>query len=68
MQGIDLIVDKDIACAGHGQQQLEIVMEVQAAHGPVVMLAQLGMELDRRHKNLPLPRYFAVIIAEKTAR
>jgi hypothetical protein len=49
LQGIDLIVDENIARTGQREQQLEKVMKVQPAHTPGVVLTELNMKFDGSH-------------------
>ena len=47
LQGIDLIIDKNIARTGQGEQQLEEIMKVEPTHTPSVVLAELNMKFHR---------------------
>lgn len=48
-QGIDLVVDKNIARAGQGEQQFAVVVEMQAAHAPGVVVIELKVEIHIGH-------------------
>ncbi len=48
-QGIDLVIDENIARAGQGEQQLAVIMEVQAAHAPGIVVIELKVEIHIGH-------------------
>ena len=41
LKGIDLVIDEDIARTGQGQEKLEMVVKVQPAHVPGVVVIEL---------------------------
>ena len=41
LKGIDLVVHKDVARTGQGQQKLEMVVKVQPTHVPGVIVVEL---------------------------
>ena len=49
-QGIDLIADKDVSGAGKGKKQLAVVMKVQPAHVPGVVVIQLQVKFHVCHR------------------
>ena len=56
-QRVDLIADKNIPRADQRKQQLTVVMEVQPAHVPGLVMVQLQMKFYINHgKNLPLKK------------
>ena len=53
-QGVNLVVDEDIAGAGEGKEQLIEVVEMQAAHIPGLVMVELQMKFDICHGLSPL--------------
>ena len=49
-QGVDLVVDKDVAGAGEREEQLEVVVEVEAAHAPGLIVIELKMKFYIGHR------------------
>ena len=45
----DLVIDENIARAGQGEQQLAVIMEVQAAHAPGIVVIELKVEIHIGH-------------------
>ena len=41
LEGIDLVVDEDVSRAGQGEQELVVVVEMEAAHVPGHIVIQL---------------------------
>ena len=41
LEGIDLVVDEDVSWAGQGEQELVVVVEMEAAHVPGHIVIQL---------------------------
>ena len=49
LQGIDLVVDEDVAGAGEGEEELVVVVEMQPAHVPGVGLIEGEMKFCVLH-------------------
>ncbi len=49
-QRIDLVVDKNVARTGQGKEQLEVVVKVEAAHAPGLVVVELKMEFYIGHR------------------
>ena len=52
-QGVDLVVDKNIAGAGEGEQELAVVVEMETAHAPRVVVIELQVEINLGHTPAP---------------
>ena len=48
-QGIDLVAHEDVAGTGKGEEQLVVVVEVQTAHIPGVVVIELKMKVHAGH-------------------
>ena len=44
-----LVIDENISRAGQGEQQLAVIMEVQAAHAPGIVVIELKVEIHIGH-------------------
>ena len=52
-QGIDLVVDKNVAGTGEGKEKFTVVVKMQPAHAPVVIVVQLQVKVDLGHTRWP---------------
>ena len=55
-QGVDLVVDEDIARTGQGQEQLKMIVEMEAAHAPGLVVIELKMEFNIGHRTTSVNR------------
>ena len=49
LKGVDLVIDKDIAGAGQGQQKLKMIVKMEPAHMPGLVVVELKVELYIGH-------------------
>jgi hypothetical protein len=60
LQRINLIIYENIARTGEGKHDLKIIMKMQSAHAPGLVLIQLEIEFDICH------RMTSVVLVKKT--
>ena len=67
-QGVDLVADENIPRADQGEEQLTVVVEVQPAHVPGLVVVQLQMEFHVCHVGYLLPLVETALLYHASSR